>query len=260
MLSKRNFLEHEIPYKQLEQLGISKKSILAANKDITKIFMTGGFTPLLQMQVKGDEQTFSFLGKVRMTREPKGGVTLDILTKKKKTAVDKDLKIDSTEMEHLRHGMILKKNVYADNKKTTYYAQLDGETNAILKVKARDVAIPGVVKDVDIDKQMREKIREGIPVEIDADGTTYTIGIDLLNPAGFRIIQGNEEDWNAMIAKEWDRLNPDEIGFWLTDENGWQYQEIAESKIRDLKMDYNTISEDSITIRLQKNQSASITL
>ena len=260
MLSNRSFLEHEIPYRQLEKLGISKKNILDLNKDIKSSFMMGGFTPLIKMEVEGNGTTYNFLGKLRMSREPKGGVSLDVLPLRTRTPNDEELRLDESEMEHLRHGLILKKNVYDENnRKTTYYAQLDGETNAILKVKVRDVAIPSIVKDVDINMELREEIRNGTPVEIDADGTAYTIGIDLLEPSGYRILQGTEEDWNTMIAKDWDRIHPEEIGFWMTDQNGWEYQELFDSNIDiDIQYTLNEIIDlDNILI---KKQGASIRL
>jgi hypothetical protein len=258
MLSNRSFLEHEIPYRQLDKLGISKKSILALNKDILSTFMTGGFTPLLRMEVEGDGKTYIFLGKLRMSREPKGGVSLYVLPLRTRTPNDKDLRLDEPEMEHLRHGLILKKNVYDEfNKKTTYYAQLDGETNAILKVRARDVAIPSVVKDVDINMEMRETLRNGMPVQIDADGTPYTIGIDLTEPSGYRVLQGTRDDWDAVIAREWDKVHPEEIGFWLTDENGWEYQELSDSKLH-IDMQYALDDDIDLDEALSKNQGASI--
>ena len=256
MLFNRNFLEHEIPYMQLEMLGISKKGILAAQKEVMDNFMTGGFTPLLQMEVEGQGHTCNFLGKLRMSRDSRGSVSLDVLPLRTQTPYDRELNLDESEMEHLRKGLILKKNVYADNKKVTYYAQLDGETNAILKVRARDVAIPSVIKNVDIDREQRETIREGIPVEINADGTIYTIGIDLLESNGYKVMQGTEDDWNATVAKEWDRINPDEIGFWLTDENGWQYQEIKDSKMKDIEMAY--VQDDGM--EMEENRTEGIRL
>lgn len=258
MLSNRSFLEHEIPYRQLDKLGISKKNILALNKDILSTFMMGGFTPLLKMEVEGDGKTYNFLGKLRMSREPKEGVSLDVLPMRRRTLNDKDLNLDESEMEHLRHGLILKKNVYDDNnKKTTYYAQLDGETNAILKVKARDVAIPSVVKDVDINIELREAIRNGVPVEIDADGTAYTIGIDLMEPSGYRVLQGTEDDWNALIAREWDKIHPEDIGYWLTDENGWEYQELIDSNL-EIDMQYALDDDIDLDEKLSKSRGATI--
>ena len=246
MLSNRSFLEHEIPYRQLEMLGISKKEFMAANRDILKTIMQGGFSPLLKMNMEANGKTYHFLAKIRLEREPKGGVTLGILPLRTNTPKDKELKLDDEEMEHLRKGLILKKNVYHDSKKITYYAQLDGETNSILKVKARDIAIPSVVKDVDVSKQQRDEIREGVPVELDSDGTVYTIGIDLLQPNGLQVIQGTEDDWNKLVAREWDRINPGEIGFWLTDENGWEYMELQESKLQDMQYDIDEDITDSL--------------
>ena len=143
------------------------------------------------------------------------------------------------------------------NKKTTYYAQLDGETNAILKVRARDVAIPSVVKDVDINMEMWETLRNGMLVQIDDDGTPYTIGIDLTEPSGYRVLQGTKDDWDAVIAREWDKVHPEEIGFWLTDENGWEYQELSDSKLH-IDMQYALDDDIDLDEALNKNQGVSI--
>ena len=258
MLSNRSFLEHEIPYRQLEMLGISKKGFMAANRDILKTIMSGGFSPLLKMKMEANGKTYHFLAKIRLDREPRGGVSLDILPLRTNTPKDKELRLDDAEMEHLRKGLILKKNVYHDSKKVTYYAQLDGETNSIVKVKARDIAVPSVVKDVDVSKQQRDAIREGMPIELDSDGTIYTIGIDLMQPNGIQVIQGNEDDWNQLIAREWDRINPGEIGFWLTDENGWEYMELQDSQLQDLNLEYE-IDED-ITDNLEEQRGGGIKL
>ena len=258
MLSNRSFLEHEIPYRQLEMLGINKKMFMAANRDILKTIMQGGFSPLLKMNMQVNGKTYHFLAKIRLERGPKGGVSLDILPLRTNTPYDKELKLDKEEMEHLRKGLILKKNVYHDSKKVTYYAQLDGETNSILKVKARDIAIPSVVKDVDVSKQQRDDIRNGVPVELDSDGTIYTIGIDLLQPNGLQVIQGTEDDWNELIAREWDRVNPGEIGFWLTDENGWEYKELQDSKLSEMNLEYDF--DESLSDSLDEDLSGGLRL
>lgn len=249
MLTNRIFLEHELPYSQLESLGISKKNIMAAPPDTLKSFMSGGFTSLLRLQMKSDENTFRFLAKLRLTRDLRGNVELEMLPLYKNTPYDRDLKLNMDEMDMLREGMVIKKNVYNNGKKTTWFAQLDGETNAILKAKAKDIVIPSFVKGVEIDKDQREKLRDGEPVEVIDEDDVYTIGIDLTQPTAVNTIQGDLNDWKQNIAKEWDRMNPGVVGFWLTDENGWQFMQLQDSEMDylDIQYDYNTnveIDED----------------
>ena len=119
------------------------------------------------------------------------------------------------------------------------------------------MAIPSVVKDVDINMEMRETLRNGMPVQIDADGTPYTIGIDLTEPSGYRVLQGTRDDWDAAIAREWDMVHPEEIGFWLADENGWEYQELSDSKLH-IDMQYALDDDIDLDEALNKNQGASI--
>lgn len=241
MLSKRNFLEHEIPYDQLETLGISKKSFLNADPDIIRSFMTGGFTSLIMAEIKGQENIYKVPVKLRMERDGKGGVNLNVLPLYKTTPADTSLNLNQKDMDELKDGNIIKKNVFADNKRTTYYVQLDAETNAILKTKARDIAIPSFLKGTEITAEQRETIREGKPAEINVDEETYVIGIDLLQPTGINTIKGDLGDWQMLVAQEWDRQNPGEIGFWLTDENEWEYMQLKDSDIDidDLKQGFD---------------------
>ena len=189
--------------------------------------------------MKSDVNTFRFLAKLRLARDQKGNVELEMLPLYKNIPYDKDLKLNMDEMDLLRDGLVIKKNVYNNGKKTTWFAQLDGETNAIIKAKAKDIVIPSFVKGVEINKEQREKLREGEPVEINDEDEVYTIGIDLSQPTAVNIIQGDINNWRLEVAKEWDKMNPDFIGFWLTDENGWQYMQLQESEMNYLNIIYD---------------------
>ena len=46
MISKSKFLENEIPYKMLEDLGISRKNVLDMPKDLIEPLVNGRITPL----------------------------------------------------------------------------------------------------------------------------------------------------------------------------------------------------------------------
>ena len=54
MISKSKFLENEIPYKMLEDLGISRKNVLDMPKDLIEPLVNGRITPLVMTRYKAE--------------------------------------------------------------------------------------------------------------------------------------------------------------------------------------------------------------
>ena len=229
MLTKGSFVEHEIPYAELQKLGISRKDILSLNPELMDTFMSGGFTPLIKMTMKGKQgATVSFLAKMRMVRDENNKISIEVLPMHSRLQKDDSLKLWDHELERMRRGEVIRKDIYSDNKKITMYAQLDNDTNTILKMRARDLVLPNALRGVELGQAQKDQIREGKPVEIDDDGDIYTVGIDLRQPTGINILRGGMEEWLRKL-REWDMTNPGVIGYWHTSENSWEYMHVADS-------------------------------
>jgi hypothetical protein len=70
---------------------------------------------------------------------------------------------------------------------------------------------------------MKQRMRDGLPVEVEVGDTKVTVGVDLNDPTGFRVLKGDLNEWQQKKLVEWDRITPGATGYWQTSENGWEY-------------------------------------
>ena len=77
MISKSKFLENEIPYKMLEDLGISRKNVLDMPKDLIEPLVNGRITPLVMTRYKAENgKVVEMPMKLQLFREENGEVNL----------------------------------------------------------------------------------------------------------------------------------------------------------------------------------------
>ena len=236
MISKKTFIAEELPYKQLEGVGIARKQILDMPKAILKNLLSGQLSPLLELNVHSDNgKNLCTLAKLRLTRDKDGKAQLMIYPSYKN--VQNDLGLHDKELDRLKDGQIIKKELRKNGQRKILYVQLDHETNCLLKANCEMIKIPNSIGNIELGQNQKKQIREGKPVQIDiGDKKNVTIGISLKDPVGFKIIDGDLREFEKQKAIKWDIENPDKIGFWHTSENGWEYQKSIE-KYQFPKMD-----------------------
>ena len=94
-----------------------------------------------------------------------------------------------------------KKTVDIDGEKTRRYLQLDPETKSIIHRRVTEVQIEQRLKDmekvndIELGTQQKQQVREGKPMELNVGGEKVTVGIDLREPQGFRVVQGDMKEW-----------------------------------------------------------------
>ena len=140
---------------------------------------------------------------------------------------------------------MLRRPVDVDGEKTQQYLQLDPETKSIIHRRVTEVEIERKLKDMekvnDIELGIRQKqqIREGKPVELNVGGEKVSVGIDLKEPQGFKIVKGDLREWERQQKLRYDDLHPEYMGLVMTDKNRWEYQKVVEhnSKERAIHLD-----------------------
>lgn len=71
---------NEVPFDELQQVGISEEAFLNLPKEAIDRMMTGRTSPLLQMQwTKKDGTLVPFLGKLALMRDADGKVHLNVI-------------------------------------------------------------------------------------------------------------------------------------------------------------------------------------
>lgn len=209
------FNENNIPYKELELIGISKKQIWSLDKaDITAL-LSGKRTSLLDLAFhdnKGEE--INMKGKISLYWKDNNNAGIKIHPVRPE--IMNDINLKPKELERLQDNEIITKTI--NNEK--YLVQLDPETNELLKTKIKSISIPSYIKGVELNKQQKETLKSGKELILNVDKEKIAIRLDLNNPRGIKFL-----DFEQQQKIAYDRYNPQIIGTIHTDKNRSEYTE-----------------------------------
>ena len=240
MVNQKKFLMNEMPWEQLEKLGITEEKFLDFPKDSIDRIMTGNTSPLMKMKfVDNDgnamevpESLNLFQNeegvvptKFRLLREANGKVRVELMPRRNElnlmlgeTAITKE------QLERLKNQESVRTVIRKFGKDEMCYVQLDSELNILQMTKEKEVVIPNAIGDVTIGTEIEQRLREGKPVELEVGDTKVTVGVDLNARNGFRVVEGDMDLWKQRKLEQWDRITPGVKGYWKTTENGWDYE------------------------------------
>lgn len=222
---------NEVPFDELEQVGIGEKTFLNMPKEMLDRIMSGRVTPMLQMQwTKKDGTVIPMLGKLALERGKDDRMHLMVIPALKQGEMAygfmKKAGLDEKDIRQLEKGEMVVKEVG----KERMFFQLDRETNNVVKLKEKDIMIPESIGDVKLGAEQRDRLREGKPVEIDYENTKVTVGVDPNDVTGCRILRGDLDDWKEQKLIEWDRSRPEVRGYWRCMENQWQHEKYLDKE------------------------------
>ena len=86
------------------------------------------------------------------------------------------------------------------------------------------------VNDIELGMQQKQQVREGKPVELNVGGEKVSVGIDLKEQQGFRLIKGDMKEWERQQKLRYDEIHPEYLGLVMTDKNRWEYQKVVDRK------------------------------
>ena len=120
------------------------------------------------------------------------------------------------------------------NKRKIRYVQLDKETNSLMY---RDVATVNFeeklqevdkIKDIGLGIAQKEALVSGKPVELEVGDQKVVVGVDLREPVGFKVMNGDMEEWKRQQAIRYDDAHEGYMGYVQTDENRWEYRHVVD--------------------------------
>ena len=229
---KNVFLESDVPYAKLAKLGISKDKYLSMPKEILEPLMSGKVTPLIQANVKsrsGNE--YSVPMKLQMVRDRDGRIML--MTYPVRREIANDMRLNGDELNRLRQGEVLRKEVNDNGVRRMQFIQLDRETKSLIKRNIGTLKLPEQmaqlekIKDISLGQNQKDAIREGKPVVLEVGDQKVTVGVDAKEPQGFKIVNGDMDEWNKQQKIRFDEANAGFMGYVMTDKNRWEYQEVV---------------------------------
>ena len=253
MIGKSKFLEEEIPYEKLEKIGITRKGVLSMPKEIIEPLVNGQVTPLIMTRYKADNgKVIEMPMKLQLERAENGDVRL-MTYQVRKDIERENPKLTDKELEQVKKGEAVKKEVKEDGVRKQKFVQLDQETKSLIMKDAAAVKISEKlremekVKDIGLGANQKQAAIEGKPIELSVGDQKVTVGVDLREPQGFKVVNGDMQEWERQMKIRYDYEHEGFMGYVQTDENRWEYQKVVDK----------LASKEEISVREKKEEKKS---
>ncbi len=250
-----------LPYEKLAVLGIGREKADLLPQEVKEKLASGEVTPLMQVSINarnGDIITLPV--KLQLTADKNGNPALIAypVRAELETERNKVLRLTKQEAVRLRNGEVLQKAVEVNGEKTQQYLQLDPETKSVIHRKVTDIQLEQKLKDMekvnDIELGIRQKqqVREGKPVELNVGGEKVSVGVDLKEPQGFKVINGDMKEWERQQKLRYDEQHPEYLGLVMTDKNRWEYQKVVDAQSKERAIHLKSSREEKVSNGLKR--------
>ena len=227
------FQPEELPYEKLAKLGISEEKLRSMPKELTVTLLEGRVTPLFVANVTAEDgKVISLPIKAQMMRDEEGKLLL--MTYPVRKDIANDLQLSDKELNRVKDGEVIRKEVEEDGGRKGKFVQLDRETRSLMFRNVGSVPIDEKlqdiekVKDIELGANQKQAIKDGKPVEQTLDDTKVTGGVALREPQGFKVVKGDLKEWERQEQIRYDNAHEEFMGFVMTDENRWEYRKVTE--------------------------------
>jgi hypothetical protein len=163
-----------------------------------------------------------------------------------------DIALNDDEKERLRKGDTIRKEIKEDGMRRMQFIQMDNETKSLIKRNvsnlrlSEQIAQMEKINDIQLGQNQKEAIKEGKPIELEVGHEKVSVGVDLKEPQGFKVIKGDMNEWDCQQKIKFDMNNEGFMGYVLTDQNRWQYQQVVD-KLQHKELKHETKEEQKLT-------------
>ena len=84
------------------------------------------------------------------------------------------------------------------------------------------------INDIELGTNQKQAAVEGKPVELAVGDQKVTVGVDLKEPQGFKVVSGDMKEWERQMKIKYDHEHEGFMGYVMTDENRWEYQKVVD--------------------------------
>lgn len=253
-LHNRNQSE-QLPYEKLALLGIDREKADNLPQEVKERLVSGEVTPLMQVSISarnGDVITLPL--KLQMIADKDGNPALIAYPVRAELEAERNkvLRLTPQEAGRLAKGEVIQKAVEVNGEKTQQYLQLDPETKSVIHRRVTDIEIERKLKDmekvndIELGTQQKQQVRDGKPVELNVGGEKVSVGIDLKEPQGFKLIKGDMKEWERQQKLRYDDLHPEYLGLVMTDKNRWEYQQVVDAQSKERALTLKPSCEENI--------------
>ena len=237
MTNRKAFLEEEIPYDKLEKIGIDRRAFLSMPKNLVDPIINGKVSPIIKTHIKAENgKTIEMPMKIQLTHDDQGNVKLQTYPLRKEIA--NEFNLTTRELNRVKRGDVIRKEIEEDGIKKMKFIQLDNETLSLIPRSIAHVRIAEKLRemekinDIELGTNQKQAAQEGKPIELNVGGQPVTVGVDLREPQGYKIVNGDMQEWDRQKKIKYDLANDGFMGYVQTEENRWEYQRVVEGLSR----------------------------
>ena len=221
-----------LPYEKLAILGIDREKTDSLPMEVKEKLMAGEVTPIMQVSINARNGSIITMPmKLQMTTDKYGAPAL--IAYPVRAELDRErnkvLNLTQQEAERLARGEVIQKA-------TQQYLQLDPETKSVIHRRVTDIKLEQRLKDmekvndIELGMQQKQQVREGKPVELNVGGEKVSVGIDLKEQQGFKLIKGDMKEWERQQKLRYEEIHPEYLGLVMTDKNRWEFQKVVDKQ------------------------------
>lgn len=247
------FKPGEIPYTELEYLGLSQQMVDDLPENAFNAVLNGLPSPLLSLRTeKSSGQMKNWMGRFYLVREENSGLCRAVVMPKVSNIRFGELSSSLLDEEG-RSRLLEGETVRAAAEDGDRIFQLDRMTNQIVTADAEavDFNIAAIFQNTEGLQQLsggfvEKDISEGKLRTVSDGKGTVTIGIDLLSPEGVLVVPGDTGKWEEKRRSgDARRFSFGNYGCWVKAGDG----HLSYTKEDDYSMEMNTLWKESLNSR-----------
>ena len=249
------FSNEQIPYGKLAKLGISEEKLRSMPESLRNTLMNGKVSPLIQTQIQTENgKVIGLPLKLQMVRDQAGAILLMAYPIRKTIA--NDMKMNSAELDRVSRGEVIQKEINENGIRIKNYVQLDRETKSLMQKSITQVGLAEKLRemekinDIELGQNQKQAALDGKPIELSIGESKVSVGVDLREPQGFKVVNGDMKEWDKQQKMRYDIANEGFMGYVMTDENRWQYQQVVEKLSHQEKEEKQENKRKESTIKL----------
>ena len=194
-MSRYKFQEDEVPYAILEEFGLTQEMIEDLPVDVYHDILNGRLSPVLPITLKDKEGgTVSARARFKLVRDADDEA--DIVFHPRLVHCDLNL-YTYEEQEALRSGKAIISHA-PDYEDAKCFVQIDSGTNQVIYVPTPVIGknISHLMDIFELSSGEIQAIQDGDVVCINDENEEVSIGIDLTEKSGLRLVLGDSQKWH----------------------------------------------------------------
>ena len=232
----------EFPYDKLEKVGLTRQMVEDLPPDTLNMLQLGQLSPLLPMSVTApDGSTITTCAKfhfedngheVQLRIHPILPEVGDTMVMKRtdpesgrevlKEVETKDVYSEKVLAKLMQGKVVEDYQFLPDGTKQKAYLQMDMDTHEIIGVPCGAIVknLQLLTSDFHLTTAESRCLENGELLTVVEGDDPITIGIDVMAPAGVRLVAGDEHKWLDNRKRDWDKYELGFNGCWMTDDDG----------------------------------------